>query len=293
MSNPVGRFWKITSPDGAVSHLWGTMHSNHPLILDLPEALIDQINTARIVALELDYTTATRQQLNDQFNSVHRYVHPDEPMFSSLDLPFKLDTWIRDRFRAVGWGLDGPDLLNLPAIAEMLLSDPCNDFTSGVYPIQDFRIQMLGDIAGARIMGLEDPMRFYHRFGTGQDTQTVRAIIALYGAYLNPDVTAQDYASFFALYLQGRLGEWMAWDKAYITTLFPDGNGADWHQLSHEYLLTERNVDFVNAALPELYKGNMVIAVGAFHLPGHTGLIEMLRGAGFTVDRVVLEGEAP
>ena len=31
--NPKGRFWRVQSPDGAVSHLWGTVHSNDPLIL--------------------------------------------------------------------------------------------------------------------------------------------------------------------------------------------------------------------------------------------------------------------
>jgi hypothetical protein len=31
--NSTGKFWQITSPTGATSHLWGTFHSADPLIL--------------------------------------------------------------------------------------------------------------------------------------------------------------------------------------------------------------------------------------------------------------------
>lgn len=291
--NGIGRFWKITSPEGAVSHLWGTFHSNHPLILDLPQPLVEAIETARVVAVESDFSDVSRSELTRLYNNEHRWLKQGELEFNTLDLPPELEAWIRDRFIAIGWRWDGPDILNLPAIAETLLGDPCSDFASGLYPIQDFRIQMLGDLAGAEVIGLEDHMRFYTRFAGGRDTDTLKAMIARYGAYLNPDITTEDYASGFALYLEGRLGEWMAWDNAYLDGLFPGGQGAEWATLSDAYLLTERNVDFVNAGLPELERGGVLIAVGAFHLPGRTGMIRLLRGAGYTVERIALDGEAP
>jgi hypothetical protein len=34
--NGTGRFWQITAPNGARSHLWGTLHSSHAPVLDLP-----------------------------------------------------------------------------------------------------------------------------------------------------------------------------------------------------------------------------------------------------------------
>lgn len=292
--NSVGRLWQVTSPDGAVSHLWGTMHSQHPLVLALPDPLMQAIAKARVVAVETDFTTSTRAELYDLYTAKHRYLEEGQPSYSTLNLPIDLDHRIRERFASLGWGYDGPDILNLSAIAEILLSDPCNDFSSGIYPIQDFRIQMLGDIAGARIMGLEDSLMFYDRFASGlQDTGTLKAMIAVYGSYLNPDMSNQSYATAFALYLQGQIGALMAWDKAYFDSLDDNGQYAAWLEQTNAFLLTERNINFVYAALPELETGGMVIAVGTYHLPGQSGMIELLRGAGFTVDRIVAEGEAP
>ena len=44
-----------------------------------------------------------------------------------------------------------------------------------------------------------------------------------------------------------------------------------------------RNLRMRDAALPLLADGGAFIAVGALHLPGAIGLVELLRGAGFTV----------
>jgi uncharacterized protein YbaP (TraB family) len=119
------------------------------------------------------------------------------------------------------------------------------------------------------------------------------AVIGLFGSYLNPDVTNEDIATYYALYQQGRLGEWMAWERSYMTDVFPDDIGLRWLERANAFLLTERNANFVNAALPELERGGMFIAVGAFHVPGRTGLVRMLRDAGFEVPRIMVTGEAP
>ena len=37
---------------------------------------------------------------------------------------------------------------------------------------------------------------------------------------------------------------------------------------------------------PHLEKGNAFIAVGALHLPGEEGLIELIRKQGYTVTRI-------
>jgi uncharacterized protein YbaP (TraB family) len=41
-----------------------------------------------------------------------------------------------------------------------------------------------------------------------------------------------------------------------------------------------------DAALPLLAKGNTFIGVGALHLPGRDGLVQLLRDKGFTVTTV-------
>ena len=48
-------------------------------------------------------------------------------------------------------------------------------------------------------------------------------------------------------------------------------------------LITDRNRKMRDAAQPLLEKGNAFVAVGSLHLPGHTGLVTLLREAGYKV----------
>jgi len=48
-------------------------------------------------------------------------------------------------------------------------------------------------------------------------------------------------------------------------------------------LIDERNQRMLERMLPELKKGRTFIAVGALHLPGEFGLLNLLRKAGFAV----------
>jgi uncharacterized protein YbaP (TraB family) len=59
----VGKLWKITSPAGAVSHIWGTIHSSQTIAVALPTEVIQLIETARVVAIENDPTSITRFEL--------------------------------------------------------------------------------------------------------------------------------------------------------------------------------------------------------------------------------------
>jgi len=51
-------------------------------------------------------------------------------------------------------------------------------------------------------------------------------------------------------------------------------------------LIDRRNITMRNAALPLLQEGNAFIAVGALHLPGKAGLVDLFRAAGYTVTAV-------
>jgi uncharacterized protein len=50
-------------------------------------------------------------------------------------------------------------------------------------------------------------------------------------------------------------------------------------------LLPERNRAWMKALMTEIETGNAFVAVGAAHLLGEDGLVDLLRSAGFTVDR--------
>ncbi|AZV79623.1 TraB/GumN family protein [Parasedimentitalea marina] len=293
MPNPNGRFWRIQSPEGAVSHLWGTMHSNDPLVLDLPLILQQRIAGARIVALEFDPVFASRQSVRD---------HQEKDLFRPNNSTYSFDNsgldpliidWIRTRLDGLGWGREAADYLTLPVIVENLLSDPCDDFAAGVVPDQDSLIQTFGMIGGARILGLEPPNALTDFLTEPQNQDTTLSILAVYGAYLDPLTTAASRATSFALYLQGDLALERQWERSTLTRIYGE-ELADLHlQRADDYLLTQRNKTFLQTAQPVLQEGGVFMAIGSFHLPGEQGMIELLRQAGYTVTRIPLPGEVP
>jgi uncharacterized protein len=294
--NANGKLWRITHSSGTISHLWGTFHANDPAALQLPKTTVQLIQNARVVAVELDPVFPTRQ-------SFKRSVDPGT-YFPDVDSNGLYETnrlreiigpaqmaHINDRLDAIGWGAETADYLRLSVLAELLTNHPCNDFAAGSYPIQDSLIQLTGELSGARIFGLEDPRAFRTKLEDPTNRALTFNIIRLYAQALNPDFSAAQQRTFFALYQQGRIGLAMALDKALTQQTFGDERGEAIQQSVDDYLLNERNMDFANAVQSELKQGNVFVAIGAWHLPGTGGMIDLLRKRGFHVSRVHLPDE--
>lgn len=291
--NGVGRFWRITAPMGAVSHLWGTYHSTDRLVLDLPEALEAVIEEARIVAVEIDPVYPTRAEYEAAMRRDDRYLpQGTASTYGRLQIDPRVDGWIRDRLEALGWSRDATDYLTLGALAELLLWPPCEDLASGTLQTQDTFIQTLGHIAGARIMGLEPVDRLRRKLDEKGNAALAEAMLQVYGSYLAPVEGWQGTATEFALYREGRIATSMMQDRARVLALFGT-EGVAQLDLLDRWLLDARNRDFVAAARAELHRGGVVIAVGSFHLPGEAGMVALLRKSGFQMKRVPLPGEVP
>ena len=293
--NARGRFWQIEHPSGGVSHLWGTMHITLPAVLDLPETVTQAIGAARLVATEIDYTYPDRASMVERYNEPGRYREatsaflPDQP----LDLAFlgpTVEAAVLDRLGGSDYGEELLYIMTYAGLAENLLSDPCEDFTSGVIPYQDVFIQTLALIAGADYRGLEDPSEFITDLA--EDPETAQAIIATYAAYLPEPEHLENFNAVVQLYLEGRLGLMAAWEAAHLDKTYGD-MGRDALRRTDDYLITRRNQRFLNRLAADLEAGGVFLAVGAGHLPGDTGLIEMLRQDGHTVTRIPTPGEAP
>jgi len=292
--NSTGRYWQITSPEGAVSHLWGTMHVNHPAILALPAQVEMDLRAAQTVALEVDFVFTSRAEYTRWITSAD-ILRPvsDGPSYDDLALPDWLDHWIRDRIDGMGWGLDGADILTPAGVASFVLSDPCADFAGGIYPTQDSLIQTFAAMSGAKIIGLESKNAFLDTLSDPQRFDLTQAIVTVYGSYLNPARDAAATSAGYALYLRGQIGVSMLLDQAYVLDILGSDKGRRMLDLTNGYLVDERNETFLAAARQHLEAGNSFVAVGSFHLPGENGMIEMLRKTGYTVERLPLFGEAP
>jgi len=288
--NAVGRLWKITSPGGRVSHIWGTLHDTSPLILDLPDELRAVLAEAKVFAPEFDPVAESRAAI-DAIRQGKGFWADDGDAASVDEMDPRVAEWLRLRLDATGYGRASLEHLSWAGLAALVLESPCNDFAAGVIPIQDSRLHVLAVEAGARVVGLEPADIFMQEMNDPDRREIVQAIVEGYGAYLSPEDVKAGRRTGFHLYLTGQLGLMMAWDTAYMQAFFGAEKGARIAGLVNGYLVAERNRRFLETAQPLLEEGGAVLAVGAFHLPGPEGMVALLREAGFTVERVRTEGE--
>lgn len=294
MANPLGRFWKITAPGGQVSHLWGTFHTPDPQLLALPAALRAAIDGARIVALEADPLPDTRDEARAAQDADWIWVPWDAPPPERGDLPPRVLDWVRARLEDLGWtGADYVGQLSDAGLASFLVADPCGDFLAGVLPGQDGYIAQEAFLAGAGVTGLQAPGDFGRQLTDPSRAAEARAILIYFAAFLGPESADRALReTLVALYLQGRLAEMDMLVNAGLARVLGAAQAAEVVETADRYLLVERNGFFTLAARPLLDAGGALIAVGAAHLPGETGMVEMLRDAGYLVERVPLPGEA-
>lgn len=292
--NPVGRLWRITSPGGTVSHLWGTFHTPHPLLLDLPDTFRAILGDARVVALEFDPIPDSRADLNRAFDTDLMWKPWGSTPDTRDDIRPEVRVWIQARMADIDWDPTYFPQLTDAGLFLLLLGDPCGDFLASVLPGQDTYIAQEAYLAGTEVTGLQKPEDIALQLSDPTRAANARALIQLFGSYLGPDGADPAIRSTaFALYRQGRLAELDLWASDLLKRVYPPDEAARIERLAHDYVLVERNGFFVTAARPLLDEGGAVLAVGASHLPGELGMIEMLRDAGYDVERVPLPDEPP
>ena len=297
IANAAGRFWKVTAPNGAISHLWGTFRSSHPLILDLPRPVRDAISRARTVAIEVDETMESREEHRSAIHFEGYYSDASDPFANDgigdgtiAGLPLHVSEWIRDRALDTGWSEDAEIVLSPAGLAAMLRSDPCEDFARRAFPMQNNYIHLLGILAGADILSLEKPGDFLADL-KGRD-ETAEAIIAVRAAQLRPVADIRKRSTLLALYLDGRIGIIRDWQSAHLQNVLGQ-KGKDALRIADEFVLTFRNRRFRDKLAQEWPKGGVFAAIDAGQFPGEAGLVRMLRDAGLNVQRIHLAGEAP
>jgi uncharacterized protein YbaP (TraB family) len=81
------------------------------------------------------------------------------------------------------------------------------------------------------------------------------------------------------IYRQGNIGQFWPLMK-YLSPKTTSGPG---YVKFQQVLITKRNATMAERSLPYFEKGSAFMAVGALHLPGVKGVVQLLQDAGFTV----------
>jgi uncharacterized protein YbaP (TraB family) len=269
-------FWKIEKDGLHPSYLFGTVHLTDDRVSTMSPTVLDAIGRSRIVLLEV-------ADLSPEATSAALAATAKLALFSA---PQSLATLLSPQeFAIVERTLENAGLppstarVYRPWIVSMMLSSTAcerRNVQSGE-PVLDRRIADEAKSRGIEISGLETLESQLQAMASVPEDQQIDMLRA---GLSYADRTDDLVETMIELYLSRRMGA--LWPLQ-IELAQKSGIGAASFAGFHDALIDRRNTRMRSVAMPHLEKGGAFIAVGALHLSGTTGLVELLRQSGFTL----------
>lgn len=254
-------FWSIERDGRTVGHLLGTIHSEDPQVLDFSEGFLGKLNGSRVFAMELVpdlptlATLATRMRL---------------PEGESLESVAGARRFAATAAALSSYGVAEEQVRTMqPWAALMTLSVPPPK--TGLF--MDFSLSLRASGAGVEVVGLET---LDQQLAFLEGMRLEDQLSLLDHAILESGHVVQVHDDMISLYLKNDLG--LLYGQAMEQL---QGVPESARRAFVEQGINARNGNMLNAALPLLAKGDAFIAVGALHLPGESGLLNLLRQKGY------------
>lgn len=267
-----GLLWRVEKPGEPASYVYGTMHSADERIVDLPEPVAQAFAESEAVVLELVMGGDSAAQLTQALVLTDGSVLPD----IVGDERFARITEIGTRYGMA------PAQLQLfrPWAVMTFFSVPPQEMVrqaQGNLPL-DQALQAQAQALDKEVEGLETISEQLAVFGElSPEDQIALLDVAL---DLNPQIEAL-YEDMKRAYLAGDLDglhemadRQSAGADPELTALFEDR------------LIDTRNRLMVERMADRLAQGKAFVAVGALHLSGETGILNLLADQGYSVTRV-------
>jgi uncharacterized protein len=271
--------WKVShseTPDRPASYLFGTMHVTDDRVIAMSPKINKAFGTARRIALEVEDTSP--QRLLEAMSSFgDKVLLPEGKRLDKLLQPAetaKLSAMLHKT------GVPPTVALRLqPWLAYLLMSyTDCerSRITGGKLPL-DGELARLGEDRGIGVIGLETvETQFLALADIPEDDQLA---ILKSGLAMRDKVTDLT-ETMIQLYLRRDIGAMWPIQVAIAKAAGLQQTVLDAFERS---LLVERNLKMRDRAVAHMAFGGVFVAVGAAHLPGKSGLVTLLRDAGYTV----------
>jgi uncharacterized protein YbaP (TraB family) len=258
-----GLLWEIGGGDPPASYLFGTIHSEDPAVLSLPAAVQQVFDQADSLVLEV---------LLDQeamLYSSQAMLLGEGRLLSEITGKALFEQTSR-AIRSRGIPEVVLDRMKPWAVA-VTLSMPVLETGE----VLDMRLYQLALQAEKPVFGLES---IREQLAVFDDMPEQEQLILLQDAVENFPVVDAMHRELLDAWKHRDLGSLMEINTAAMQ--------AGDQQLAAEFqdrLITRRNRLMAERLQPYLQEGNAFVAVGALHLPGETGLLELLEQRGYTV----------
>ncbi|MBB3658863.1 hypothetical protein FHX15_004123 [Rhizobium sp. BK650] len=278
--NGKGIFWKIEKPGLKPSWLLGTMHVTDPRVLNLPLRAQTAHDGADTIIIESD------EILDEKKATASLLMRPDLMMFTddttiekllSAENYTRLEAGLKQR----GIPLSAVSRMRPWMIASAVALPAC-EMARKAKGAQFLDQKIAADAAaeGKQVKGLETLAEQLQAMAELPVEFHLKSLIETLelGAKMNDVVETMT-----EIYLSGDIGLTMPMLK----TVTPEGSDEDNDYAAFEQrVILDRNKVMAERAAPILASGNVFMAVGALHLPGKEGVIELLRRQGFTITAV-------
>jgi uncharacterized protein YbaP (TraB family) len=277
--NANGLLWRIEKPGLAPSYLYGTMHSTSAGPMQLAEKAAPYASKARTVATELGPLDAA-QKIELGAAMLHAAMSPEADTFSGY-----IEGEDANRVEQLLLSKGTPALMAHHLKLWMLVisaSLPKCEIEGQVkgLPEVDESFARIAKAQHAAVVGLET---------IDEQLRTIAAIpmplaaTILKSSARGGPLADDGYKTLLSLYEQKRPAAALA-----ILDAAP-GLTDEERRAEAEFtrrLLADRNVTMAERATPLLEKGGAFIAIGALHLSGKGGVIELFRAKGYQVTNV-------
>ncbi len=272
--------WRVEHADSAApSYLFGTMHNSDPRILDLPSAVKQAFKDSRTLAIEGVGLADGSKIMGVLIRSPDLFLLPDYQRNTELLTEQEVKVigqviglrafpqHLKDRMQP--WFI----------MLTMAFGRCAADNRRAGLPL-DARLEADALASGKTVIGLETArMQMEALASTSLEHQLegLRTQIRLY------PLTEDLQETIKRAYLRGEVD--LIYGLSVVLSLRHGSSQAGIDDFFGR-ILDQRNFGMRDKSLPLLREGGAFIAVGALHLPGKNGLVDLFRRAGYTVTPV-------
>lgn len=254
-------FWSLQKEGQHAGYLLGTIHSEDPRVLDFDGDFLEKLNGNERFAMELVPDLPTLAKLAQAM-----LLPPGE----DLETLIGIDCFQHVAAALADYGVPRAQLSRMkPWAAMMTLSVPPPK--TGFF--LDFSLSLRAAGNGLKVISLEtleEQLGFLEQMPMEQQIEMLNQAVA------EVDQVQQVHDRMVSAYLEGDLEILQAETDAQLSELGDE---------AREFFIAEgihaRNHRMLAALLPALEQGTVFTAVGALHLPGQDGLIQLLRNSGY------------
>lgn len=276
--NSQGVLWRIEKEGLDPSFLLGTMHLTDSRVTELNAAARQAFNASNRIVIE------TTDILDQQQAALSLLKHPELTMLTGDKTLKSLMTEEERQTVDAALSKRGVSLASVnkmqPWLLTAMVSLPvCELARRGEgMPVLDVKLAEDAKAAGKPVVGLETAVSQLRAMASLPLHFHIQGLVETLRL---GDKIDDVFETLIVLYKAGETG--MFWPL--FKTIQSDVDGASLAEFERK-MITVRNHKMVQNAQPYLREGGAFIAVGAMHLPGKEGLVELLRDDGFVVKAI-------